>query len=201
MKTKTILTLLTLTLAQSASALTVNAALDSSTSVSAPVPVMATSGTTVGVNADASNTIILNADATTTVGAGANVNTNASGTTEVMTMNSSANTVSSVNTDNDDKVTVTYKRPAKLFGFIPVSITERATVKVEDDGTRTAEVSQSWWAFMAKANTKTKEFLAALKSRLQANANVSSSTTLTATEKTQYVTEINAAADAAYSGN
>jgi hypothetical protein len=201
MNTKTTLTVLALLMAQNVSAVSIDANLNT-----APITATGAAGLQVNANAtiggSATSDTDMNADINTNINSQTSASASTSQGDDVMTMQSSANTVTSVDTSSDNKVTVKYKRPAKLFGFIPMSVTERATVTVEDDGTRTADVGRSWWAFMAKVETKTDQFLAQLKSRLQTKANagasVSGSTTLTESEKTEFVSEINAAADAAY---
>lgn len=106
--------------------------------------------------------------------------------------------VTAVNTSSDNAVSVTYKRPAKLFGFIPVSIMETATVKADENGAASASVRKSWWSVFASTDAKTDQFSADLKSRVQGSTSASANAALTTSEKAVYLADINAAAQATY---
>ena len=80
---------------------------------------------------------------------------------------------SSVDTSSDSEVEVTYKRPAKLFGFLSVYINEKATVKAEKDGSTEVKVRKSWWSFLAKSEARSEEFSSAIKSRVSSDVDVS----------------------------
>lgn len=106
--------------------------------------------------------------------------------------------VKDVDTTSDDKVVVEFKRPAKLFGFIDVDLTEKAVVK-SDDGKLEASVSKSWWSIFASDDAKTDEFSQTLKARVEHSGAATMSEELTASEKAELIAEINAAAQATYS--
>ncbi|HEY0908505.1 MAG TPA: hypothetical protein VGE35_04115 [Candidatus Paceibacterota bacterium] len=149
------------------------------------------------------------------VDSAANVNTDLNG--EVMTTTSAdegtsaeldayVQTVAATNADlkevdttSSNKVVVEYQRPAKLFGFIDVSLTERAVVKADNDGKRSASVSKSWWSIFASDDTRTDEFSDTLKARVENSVSASATGELTASEKAEFIAEINAAAQATYS--
>ncbi len=187
---KNILTAVPVALALFAGAATAQAAiLDANLNVSS-----STSGTGVNVNVGSNINGTLNSS---------DSGTSADLDTYVQTMSSTNADVKAVDTTDDDKVVVEYKRPAKLFGFIDVDLTEKAVVKAEDDGSRKASVSKSWWSIFAADDTKTSEFSDTLKARIEASGSASASgtETLTASEKAEYIAEINAAANATYSAN
>lgn len=112
----------------------------------------------------------------------------------------STNSNTSIDTSSDNEVSVEYKRPSKLFGFISVNLTEKATVHEDSNGNPKVKVSKSWWSIFATDDTQTEKFSNALKARIQSQASVSAngSAGLTASEKEMYVSEINAAAEATY---
>ena len=64
------------------------------------------------------------------------------------------------------EVVVTYKQPAKLFGFIPVTIAATATV----DASGNVEVSYPWYAFLMVTNESDLE--ARIQSRVSADVNL-----------------------------
>lgn len=119
--------------------------------------------------------------------------------TYVQTMASTNAEVTDVDTTSGSKVIVEYKRPAKLFGFINVNLTEKAVVKANGEGKLKADVSKSWWSIFASTDAKTNEFSDTLKARVENSVSASASQELTASEKAEFIAEINAAAQATYS--
>jgi hypothetical protein len=71
--------------------------------------------------------------------------------------------IQSVETE-DDSVTMEYRRPGRLFGFIPVTMTERATVNA--DGS--VKVSYPWYRFLVSTEAKTADLETDLQSRVSA---------------------------------
>lgn len=115
-----------------------------------------------------------------------------------MEVEATSDAQSEVTASNDNKVTVVYKRPAKLFGFISTQIREEVSVEVGSDGSQTVEVKKSWWSIFAKSEAKVEEFETAIKSRLGASAQVSAGGELSASERARLEAEIDAAAVATY---
>ncbi len=111
---------------------------------------------------------------------------------------SSSEVSSAEDTSSDTQVEVTYKRPAKLFGFISVYVNEKATVKAEKDGSTEVKVRKSWWSFLAKSETRSEEFSSAIKSRVSSDVDISAEGELSASSKAKLVADIKAAAEATY---
>lgn len=123
-------------------------------------------------------------------------------TTTVETKTTSNSEVSSAeDTSSDTQVEVTYKRPAKLFGFISVYVSEKAIVKAEKDGSTDVKVRKSWWSFLAKSEDRSEEFSSAIKSRVSSDVDVSAEGELSASSKAKLVADIKAAAQATYKSN
>lgn len=89
-----------------------------------------------------------------------------------------------------DKVSVTYKQNAKLFGFIPVTLDATATVDAEG----TMDVKYPWYAFLAVTNEADLE--ADLQSRVDSvfalGANAEASAELGASTQAHLINEIRA---------
>ncbi len=103
--------------------------------------------------------------------------------------------VSAVSSD-DTSVSVDYKVPAKLFGFISLNMTETASVEVGDNNSTEVYVSRPWWSFMAKADDHKDAFASRIKSHLPQNVSASATADarLTASEKAQLISAIQAGA-------
>jgi hypothetical protein len=72
-----------------------------------------------------------------------------------------------INTSSDTEVSVTYERPTKLFGFIPTTIEEKATVEMNAFGKAVVDVDRSWWSIFTTSDTRSSEFEDAIKSRVE----------------------------------
>jgi hypothetical protein len=126
-------------------------------------------------------------------------------------MKSDAN-VSSVDTASDH-VALTYKEPAKLFGFIPVTIDTTATA----DASGNVTISYPWWAYLATKDNadvqaKVQDGVNATlgtNASATANANAQASAQLTAAQQAKLIASIkealasgaNASANASASGS
>jgi hypothetical protein len=80
--------------------------------------------------------------------------------------------VSAVSTSNNN-VSISYNVPARLFGFIPVNMTETASVDTSAQGsTPKVSVHRSWWSFLASTNSNadTSTFSSNISSRIGASA-------------------------------
>ena len=106
--------------------------------------------------------------------------------------------VRTVEISDSTKVTVEYTRPAKLFGFIDATYTETATVEANGNTKPEVSVKKPWWTFLASTDRKTDDFSASLKSRVEANASLSSKASFSSADKAQVLADINASAQAAY---
>ena len=133
------------------------------------------------------------------LGLGEAVVTESTTTTAVdLEINAEADTdAASIDTTSDTSVVVVYERPAKLFGFIPVTLTEKAVVKVEGDAS-SVRVSKSWWSFLATSETRSNEFENQIESEIENNIDMIAEGSLSAEAKTQLVADIQAAAQATY---
>ncbi len=92
----------------------------------------------------------------------------------------------------DTTVTVAYKQPAKLFGFISSSLT--ATAEVQADGT--VEVSYPWYAFLYSKTVTAADLETELSSSV--SGMVTADTTLTAQAKAQIASRLQAALAASF---
>ena len=112
-----------------------------------------------------------------------------------MSVKQQDSSVSEVSSDSDS-VSVDYKIPAKLFGFISVDLTEKASVKVKDQSTTDVTVSRPWWSVFAKADDHKDALTANIKSRIGSNVAASSdvSAGLSASAKAQLISAIEAGA-------
>jgi len=90
---------------------------------------------------------------------------------------------------SEDSVSVSYKQPAKLFGFIPIFLSATATVKSTGETT----VSYPWYAFLATTDSAMVEsnVKAATAATLAANAGADAK--LSAATQAKLVEEIHAA--------
>ncbi len=104
---------------------------------------------------------------------------------------------------SDNQVAVTYKRPAKLFGFIPVHVKETVKVDVNAEGTASVSVGKSWWAFLAADDLMTGTVSAKLESTLSAHGafDTSAGASLSAAAKAQILSVINSSEDAVYAAS
>jgi hypothetical protein len=100
----------------------------------------------------------------------------------------------------DEKVEVTFMRPAKLFGFIPTHVKERVEVEVDADGEAEVSVDKSWWAFLAADNLKSGDLEARIESNLNSRGSLAAagSTSLSAETKAEILADIKASVDAVY---
>ncbi len=118
-----------------------------------------------------------------------------------------AKTDSSINviTSSGNHITVTFNRPGKLFGFVPVTLHEKTNVDVDANGHAQVKVHKPWWAFLAKDDLKTDKLSAEIKSRIEADAqmmaNVSANAELSAEAKARILSSIQAGAHAVYSAS
>lgn len=101
-------------------------------------------------------------------------------------------------TSTDDSVAVTFERPARLFGFIPVKISEKATVVVNSEGKSTVSVTKSWWAFLASENTKAEELVSKIESKLASEGSLSTSASLSAEAKAKILSDIQVSSNTVY---
>ncbi len=103
--------------------------------------------------------------------------------------------VSAVST-TDNNVSISYKVPVKLFGFIPVYETETISVDTSVQGSAPhASVHRSWWSFLAAGNNSGN--VAAFSS----NLNDSLSASASGSSQTQIMAEIEAAARSSMSAS
>ncbi len=161
--------------------------------------VNATTTTTVSTTTTAVDTSGIIGTGTVTVNAAADLQSVAG------TIQSSNSSVASVDVSNDTQVSVTYHRPAKLFGFIETTITEKATVSTDASGKAMISVEKPWWSFLATSDTNSAAFTDALQTRLNASAatmdTVGADGKLSVSGKAYLLTQIEAAAEATYSVN
>jgi len=106
------------------------------------------------------------------------------------------NTVSA--TGND--VTVTYNRPAHLFGFIPVTMNEDANVTVDSTGKAVVAVNKPWWAFLASTSAQSDKFAAAIQSAIN-NGSLTVNGSLSASDKAKVLSAIESADATVYVTN
>ena len=101
---------------------------------------------------------------------------------------------------SDDEVSITYARPAKLLGFIPVKISEKAAITVDSQNAATASVHKSWWSFLA-TSANDDSFKAALDAQAKSVPAVSANASLSASARAQILAQIEAAAQASVAAN
>jgi hypothetical protein len=100
---------------------------------------------------------------------------------------------------DESEVAVSFNRPAKLLGFIPVFMNEEATVSMESDGKATVKVDNSWWAFMAKNEDRSEAFAADIRTRIAPTVQNSLDASLSAAAKARILSGILASSEATYS--
>jgi hypothetical protein len=156
------------------------------------------------------------------VSANATVGTNSTTTTvnTVTTVNGFIPTVASVQTDTDLKafndavvksdasvnavatsennVSMTFNRPAKLFGFIPVTAKESVNVTADAQGKEKVSVSKSWWSFLASTNFQSDALSSAVQSKLSAEGTLATDASLSATAKAKILSDIQTSSDSIY---
>jgi hypothetical protein len=101
----------------------------------------------------------------------------------------------------DNEVIVVYRRPAKLFGFIPVTVKEEVEVTVDDEGEESVDIDKSWWAFLATTDLRSDELAADLESKLSSQGSLAMDANLSASAKARVLSEIQTTANALYSGS
>ncbi len=95
-------------------------------------------------------------------------------------------------------VSVTYERPARLFGFLPVNIKETAHVTVDANGKANVNVDKSWWSFLASDDLQSDQVTSDINASLNANAAVSANGSLTASQKAMILSAIENAESRVY---
>jgi hypothetical protein len=102
---------------------------------------------------------------------------------------------------SDNAVTVSFNRPAKLFGFIPVTAKESVNVVADAQGKETVSVSKSWWSFLASTNFQSDTLSSAIQSKLSSEGTLSTNATLSASAKAKILSDIQASSDAVYTSS
>lgn len=105
--------------------------------------------------------------------------------------------VSAVSTTDSD-VDVTFKRPAKLFGFIPTTINETAHVSATAEGGSSVVVRKSWWSFLATSDTMSDDLSTSIQSKVSAHGSLSSNATLSSQAKALIISDIQSSSQALY---
>jgi hypothetical protein len=152
---------------------------------------MAVSGTmpstlTISVNGDDARS---NSNLDTSVSSDAQVQNDASLNTYAEVIAHNDSNVQSVDVNND-QVSMTIDQPAKLFGFIPTTMTEQAVVSVDANGQVQVTTHKPWWAFLASDNSDL--LVADIKANLGNSASASGA--LSAQAKAKILTAIESAA-------
>lgn len=93
----------------------------------------------------------------------------------------------------DDRISVTRKTPAKLFGFIPVSTDETVEVISWGDGLSQVNVDRPWWGFLSKSTINKDSLAQDVESRMHAFPSADFKAILDASTKAKIVAEIDAA--------
>ncbi len=101
----------------------------------------------------------------------------------------------------DSSVSVSFKRPAKLFGFIPVHLKEKATVNVDAEGKSSVTVTKSWWSFLTSSNLKSDDLSSRIASKVASEGSLSANATLSASAKAKILSDIQVAASTVYSAS
>jgi len=136
------------------------------------------------------------------VGVNTLVNTSANTNNTVAVTNSTALSAPAVDTSSNTSVSVTYVHPAKLFGFIPMSLSEKATVSTDAQGKATVNVHKPWWSIFASSGADSATFAAKINAGLQdQSASIDAQGNLSASAKAALVSQIETAAQATYNAS
>lgn len=99
----------------------------------------------------------------------------------------------------DNSVEVSFKRPARLFGLIPVKVSEKAVVKVNSEGKSEVSVKKSWWAFLAADDLKSSDLSVRITAKLAVEDALASNGNLSASAKAKILSDIQVASNNVYS--
>ncbi len=154
-----------------------------------------------GVKPVASTSVDVQSSTSVEVHTGAHATTSAGSVSENETgTDTSVDSETSTVTSTDNSVSVSYNVPAKFLGFLSVNMTEKATVQVVEGGKTTVTVNRPWWVIFAKVNSKSADVSSRIKARIP-TVSASAATKIDASTKAQFVSAIEAAAQADVSGN
>ncbi len=92
----------------------------------------------------------------------------------VQTVKEGDENVVAADADGDDAVEVEYEHEARLFGFIPVTLMSKTSVKTEGGGMPVVKVSLPWWSFLVSGSSELKS---SIETSLSANAELSADAT------------------------
>ena len=92
---------------------------------------------------------------------------------------------------SDDSVSVGHTISAKLFGFIPVSMTETISVTVDGGDDASVTVKRPWWSFLATAPDERAMLASRVRAYLPESISVDGE--LDANIKAQFISAIEAA--------